>query len=495
MLWAVVAVGLWTGAMGDVPTRVYEPNSYAQETYLRSTAPTRLFSSRVRRGKSWIGCLSEHAKCVALPGIECAATRLERVSMEGTTLDTLKSKIVPAEIWDAGWSESKSELLYPPVRCDDGIVRRSRIRVFGWLDPSRVLSAEFGSIMIDQAEQLDRRHYTFAQTRLSQHDPWIARRAESMKLGFPQLSLIVNPEDDEHWIAREFDPERGMRIERRDDGSARFEVILSAFRDNAENLPPGYNERLDDLKGTVYYDRLVLGKWARAEGSVFPMWNPAVHVVSAPASWDAWGGYPPPSWPRYRGIDFGYRNPFTCIWVAESPDGQRYVYRQYGRTETLVEDHARSICAVEDAELRMLQSRAQGDWREDAYLTDMAMSSSVADHDAEDAATLARHGVWTQPAKKDIHGCIQAICSHLNSGRLFVVAGSMREPDPKLSASRLPDCLERELSGARWQKLGDPKNARDDAKERPIDANNHFTDALGYILFSLEHRPRPMVIA
>lgn len=481
-------------AVADV--RVYEPNSYAQEQYLRSTAPTRVFSSRVRRGKSWIGCLSEHAKCIALPGIVCAVTRLERASMDNTTLDTLKSKIVPLQLWNRGWSESKSVLLYPPVRCDDGHVRQSRIHVFGWLDPSRVLSAEFGSIMIDQAEQLDRRHFTFAQTRLSQNDPWLAERAERMGMGVPQLSLICNPEDNEHWIAQEFDPESGMRVERYEDGRERYEVILSGFHDNEANLPPGYHERLESLRGTVYYDRLVLGKWARAEGSVFPMFETQRHVVQAPASWAKWGGYPPPTWQRWRGIDFGFRNAFVCLWVCESPDGVRYVYRQWAATEMLVEDHARRILALERDELAVLRDCATAEDGQDIgdYLSGLYVRGSYADHDAEDAATLARHGVYTSPARKGIHNAIQTIAGALNSGTLFVVQGSNVFEDPMERSAKRPTSLERELAAYRWTKQSETRaNPKDDAREQPIDANNHRIDALGYVLYTLERELQPSV--
>lgn len=495
MLAALLALALTTGASPVADNAVvYKPNSYAQEQYLRSTAPTRVFSSRVRRGKSYVGCLSEHAKCVALPGIVCAITRLERVSMENTTLDTLKSKIVPQSIWSRGWSESKSVLVYPPVRCDDGVVRQSRIHIFGWLDPSRILSAEFGSIMIDQAEQLDRRHFTFAQTRLSQLDPWIAARAAKLVLGMPQLSLICNPEDSEHWIAQEFDPEAGMRVVRYEDGREKFEVISSGFHDNEENLPPGYHERLESLRGTVYYDRLVLGKWARAEGSVFPMFEVPRHVIAKPASWAKWGGYPPPTWPRYRGIDFGFRNPFVCLWVAESPEGVRYVYRQWAATETLVEDHAKRIVAFEQDELAAMRDGCEHSEAQDLepYLSSLYVRGSFADHDAEDAATLARHGVATAPARKGIHNAIQSIAGALNRGELFVIEGSNVFTDPREVAEKRPTSLERELSAYRWTKQSETRaNPKDDTREMPIDANNHRIDALGYVLYTLDRQIAP----
>ena len=477
------------------------PNCYAQERYWLSTAPVRVFSSRVGRGKTFIGVANEHVACCAVPGLKVAVTRLERASMETTTLETLRKLVndhAPG-IWQRGWSESKGILSYPRVRCDDGKLRQSQIFVFGWLDPGRQLSAEFGHILVDQAEQLDLRHYTFAQTRLRQNDPWVNERCAELGIAPRQMSLLFNPEDDEHWAAQLFRPDDGMREIRNEQDRVVAEVILSSFHDNEANLPPDYHERNESLKGTIYYDRLVLGKWARAEGMVFPMWDAARHLVAKPDSWAEWNGYPPPDWARYRGVDFGYRNPFVCLWLAEDPETRtRYVYREWSMTERLVEDHAAVIVKAEADELAALRS-APALKRDNAqlfrvFLAGLNVKASFADHDAEDAATLARHGVRTQPARKDIANCIKAIVMGLNTDRLKVIAGSVMQEDRSLSQQKQPRSLAKELSGYRYKKLAEnARNPVDDQKEQPVDAANHRIDALGYVLYSLEVTPRPSI--
>jgi hypothetical protein len=496
-VWVWVVIMTLAASGGVAAPQVIEPNCYAQERYLTSTAPVRLLSSRVGRGKTYILCAGEYLKGAALPGLQIALNRLERASMENTTLETLRSKTVPPVLWSRGWSESKSCFSYPPVRCDDGRVRQSKIHVFGWMDPGRALSAEFGSVAVDQAEQLEYRHYTVAQTRLRQNDPWINARAEAMGIVPRQMSLICNPEDNEHWIAREFDPESGMRLIYDDRGRVVADVILSSFHDNEENLPPDYQDRLESLRGTVFYERLVLGKWARAEGLVFPMYNPAAHLVVPPAAWSAWGGYPPPEWARYRGIDFGYRNPFVCLWVAEDPETKaRYVYREWSMSERLVEDHAQVIQQVEAGELLALRAHADAEQapRLRPYLNELYVRDAFADHDAEDAATLARYGVRTRPARKSIDGSLKEITSALNSGKLFIVQNSLMEEDRLQAHHKLPTSLARELAAYRWQKLASqPANLVDGKREKPIDAMNHRIDALGYVLYSLAVLPRPGV--
>ncbi len=84
------------------------------------------------------------------------------------------------------------------------------------------------------------------------------------------------------------------------------------------------------------------------EGLVFPEFDPAVHV--APVRWDG-------ALPLYRGLDFGYANPFVCLWVqvrgaeAGAPRGrgpdlsgvQVRVLAEYVARERPIADHARAM--------------------------------------------------------------------------------------------------------------------------------------------------------
>jgi phage terminase large subunit len=447
-------------------------------------------------------CASELVKALQLPGLRSALTRLERASMETTTLQSFRELVmetVPG-LWERGWSESKSVLTFPRTQCDVcSRVHQSEIHVFGWKDPGRQLSAEFGSIAVDQAEQLDLSHYTIAKTRLRQNNLCVNKRAEKLGLNPRQMSLACNPEDSEHWIARTFDPDAGMRIVNDEKGRPLCDVILSSFNDNAQHLPEGYHDDLETLKGSVFYDRLVLGKWARAEGLVFPMYDPKI-VVPAPAGWAEWGGYPPADWPRWRGIDFGYRNPFVCLWLATAPDGTDWLYREWSRSEMLVEDHARKICQVEHEELEALRHcRALSDNPAQAfamkpYLEGLNVRGSFADHDAEDAATLARHGVRTVPARKDIDNGIKAVIASLNLDKFRIVQGSLVAENALEVSLKLPTSLPKELSRYTYQKLVErSRNPNDAAKEKPVDAMNHRIDALRYVLYSRSVTPRPSV--
>lgn len=59
------------------------------------------------------------------------------------------------------------------------------------------------------------------------------------------------------------------------------------------------------------------GKFERPEGLIFPQ----IEIVEPFEI--------PGDWPRYVGIDFGYNDPTAAVWVALSPDGIYYIYREY----------------------------------------------------------------------------------------------------------------------------------------------------------------------
>ena len=71
-------------------------------------------------------------------------------------------------------------------------------------------------------------------------------------------------------------------------------------------------------------------------GRVYKEFDRQTHVLDGlPAGHDAWV--------RYRSIDFGYVNPFCCVWVAADTDGRWYVYDEHYRCGTYYQDQADAI--------------------------------------------------------------------------------------------------------------------------------------------------------
>ncbi len=69
-----------------------------------------------------------------------------------------------------------------------------------------------------------------------------------------------------------------------------------------------------------------LGEWVFYGGLVYPMFREDLHVIE-PFNI-------PRSWPVIRGIDFGHRDPFCCLWCAIGPSNELYFYREYYSRES-----------------------------------------------------------------------------------------------------------------------------------------------------------------
>ena len=259
-----------------------------------------------------------------------------------------------------------------------------------------------------------------------------------------QVILSTNPDHPQHWIYTDLIL----------NGEAK--AYYSGALDNKYN-PPSYIEFLNRLTG-VLKARLVDGLWVQAEGAVYSEWDPSIHVIEPFEV--------PADWRRVMSIDFGYANPFVCQWWAIDNDGRMYLYREIYMSERLVEDHAGQITQVNGDDL---------------------VEMVVADWDAEDRATLERHGVYTEPATKDISPGIQAVKARLavaddGRPRLFIMRGATVEEDGRMAEMKKPTSTEAEITGYVWPKSIDGKPI----KEVPVKINDHGMDALRYAVMYVD---------
>ncbi len=80
----------------------------------------------------------------------------------------------------------------------------------------------------------------------------------------------------------------------------------------------------------------------RNDWAVFGEFDPALHV--SPVAFEA-------QWPTYRAIDFGYRDPFVCLWLQRGPGGEVHVIDEYIRTQQPITHHAQEILRRDPARI------------------------------------------------------------------------------------------------------------------------------------------------
>ncbi len=346
--------------------------------------------------------------------------------------DTLKKylfRFIPAEFYTL----SESEL---SIRFKNG----SEILVAGLDDAERsekVLGNEFITVFLNEATQFSWETVQMAATRLAQK----ARDARGRQ-AIPKLILDCNPRGPRHWLhavgVRQIDPQSGKEL---NDKANWARLPWSAF-DNRENLPEEYLKGLAALP-EIMKKRMLDGIWCDNAGAVYQEFSEEKHVVAP---------FPiPDDWRRLRAIDFGYTNPFVCLWGAVDPDGRLYIYREWYKNATRTAEHARMIRELSGAERYFI---------------------TVADHDAAERAELESLGIRTTAAEKNVISGIQRVKCRLAE------AGDGR---PRLFFFDSLKNILSEMYDYRWAPEGSSN-----AREEPLKLNDHAMDALRYMVAALD---------
>jgi len=172
-------------------------------------------------------------------------------------------------------------------------------------------SAEYDCIRFDELTHFTEAQYVYLISRV--------RGAN----GFPkQIKSSTNPGGVGHsWVKSRFiDPSMHGKSFIGDDGMERI-FIPSLLDDNGFLMrsDPSYKERLSALPERER-KALLYGDWNIFEGQYFNEFNHKAHVCTPFEI--------PSDWRKYRTIDYGLDR-LVCLWIAVSPDGTAYVYREF----------------------------------------------------------------------------------------------------------------------------------------------------------------------
>lgn len=485
LLWLLMALATFSSSAPGAAPWALRAKTAAQRVALQAREREILYSGRKWGGKSWLDWVKVIDYCGTYAGSRGLVCREERASMDNTTLPVLW-EVVPPD-WRRCWREQKSMLVLP---------NGSEIHVDGLDKPRRIQGSRYGIAACDQAEDLDLEQFTILNGSVGQAETLFGER-----LPYRQLLLTVNPSHTGHWAYARYQPDLGDGV-RREDAFGRpldARVIHVQPEDLMDTIAPDYRATLEGMHG-VFRNRLWLGLWCSAEGQVFDNWDPALHVVEMPALWRTWGGYPPPDWPRYFGIDFGYApDPFAAGWWAESPEGVRYLYRQLCHLRRTIEQQAEQILALEVEELAALRAACPQERAQELapYLDALNVAARFSDHHRGERAMLAERGIYTAPADKDVLASVQTLLALLKPQvlvgdrlmpRAVIVRNSLAEIDRELRSQGRPCSLEEEAPGYQW------RAQRESAlggisRQLPRQINDHCIDGmLRYVHHSLASR-------
>ncbi len=251
----------------------------------------------------------------------------------------------------------------------------------------------------------------------------------------------TNPDFPEHPIKTDYIDKSGEKL-----SSDRIRIRSHHFAlDDNPFLTLDYTENLKKStpKG-MWYDRKILGLWVAAEGLVYENFDRDTHVVKPFKI--------PDHWRRFRAIDFGFSNPFVCLWGATDEDGRLYIYDEHYQNQRLMDYHAGQI-------------KARGgkyDW-------------TVSDHDAQNNAELRSQGVSTQNAQKELMRGIEKVAQRLiikdDSRPRLMIFNTCKRTIQEFGMYQYPE-----------RRVGKV------IKEEPVDKDNHSMDALRYMIMQLDNK-------
>lgn len=285
----------------------------------------RFYGGAVGGGKSMAILMDVVAQALVIPRWSCLILRRTLPELEQSQVQRLRA-LIPARLYS--WSEQKKTATF---------LNGSTIR-FGYLenkgDATRYQGDEFGCIAFDEATQMPLDAWTYLTTR-----------NRSTANGRTNMIAASNPGGIGHqWVKALFvdkKPAAGMEAHEYD--PTQYTFIPAKLGDNQHLLrkDPDYLKSLEKLPFGLRM-ALLEGSWDIHSGQYFECFDRSTHVVHDPGL-EYW-------YPRFIGVDWGYKHGCAAYWCAERPDGKIVVYRELVLSETPVGDIAAEIASLSGKE-------------------------------------------------------------------------------------------------------------------------------------------------
>jgi len=212
------------------------------------------------------------------------------------------------------------------------------------------------------------------------------------------------------------------------------------------------------------------GDFVSMEGLIWPHYSDNAHVVPAVNL--------EPHWPLFVGMDYGYRHPFSAVFMATDETGRIIVWKVYRQSERLMVHHAREILrifleyaphAVDQVAaqkiLKAIDEKRIPDERA-AIRAQFRIDSSAQQCRRE----LLPYGIAADNAERDVPARLERIGSLLTD----TIEG---RPGVVFLSGRCGPLLD-EIRGYSWKKkkVGDESVGKDE----PQDFDDDAVDAFGY---------------
>jgi len=296
-------------------------------------------------------------------------------------------------------------------------------------DGTSVLSSEYDLIVFCQAEEIEYSVYLVALGRLS---------GKTM----PKAIMMCEGNPDSTWVKEVFKDSSDKEKEEK-----KIFFLEVETKDNLQNLSPDYIQNLKANYPDFWIRRYLFGEWENVEESVFSEFREKEHVIDIV----------PPEIVRLfkmrQGLDYGWVNPTAIVWGYIDYDGNLTLFDEWGGTQKTPKDIAREskrfgkMVCVADYSIKKPDRDGRSLWDD-----------------------LLSEGMNLRESNKQELQNIVLVNSLLKTGRLRITRNCVN--------------LLQEIKKYKWKRL---KLAQEtNRKEEPVQKNNHFIDAMLYLIASLE---------
>ena len=191
-----------------------------------------------------------------------------------------------------------------------------------------------------------------------------------------------------------------------------------------------------------------------SSGQVYKEFNEAVHIVPADEL------FIHPDWPRFRSIDFGYENPFVCLYITVDPEDRVIIYDEYYQRHRTVEQHANFLNEQRSVfcSSKTNSDKAEKEVGDFVYTTCDPSGASA-------RATLLENGIPTLAVRSNIFQGLEAVREQLRI---------RADGKPGLYVSSL--CVE---TIKEFNLYSYPESA---ISEEPVKDHDHAMDAIRYFV-------------
>ena len=329
-----------------------------------------------------------------------------------------------------------------------------------------------GWFYIDQAEEVAEEKFQALLGRLRKKTPWTMpdgtlAQYQGRTLYAPTYGLVTFNPEGRNWIWKYFHKESP-------DCQPNHLLYMASTFDGAAAgfVDQEYVKRMLRVYPEAARKRYLEGSWDVFEGRVYPMFDPAIHVLPKIER--------RPHWLLYESIDHGLRNPTAVQWWAVDETGNLFLLDEHYEAERPVAYHAnimkgKRVQFGQNIAVTWLDSHC---W---------AMDQSRDQHMYSIADEYRDHGIYAVPGQKDWNAAYNRICEHLTPDPTHVHPQTGELGAPRLYVASHCRHFIDEMLAYTWKKRRGTVNRNH--PDEPSDYRDHHMDALAYFITSRPSQP------